>query len=86
MRLTLRSLAAFCMDLMSVTDQAGRQKPRRGVIGRGPKTHACQLKDFGSQVLEHCCNVDCCLGANTHLVLGVGLEETLDTAAGELAR
>lgn len=47
-------------------------------------THACQLEDFGSQVLENCCNIDGCLGANAHLVLGVLLQETLDTTAGEL--
>lgn len=47
-------------------------------------THACQLENFGSQVLEHCGNVDGRLGANAHLVLRVGLEETLDTSTGKL--
>lgn len=47
-------------------------------------TYACQLKDFGSQILEYSSNVNGSLGADAHLVLGVGLEETLDTAAGEL--
>lgn len=45
---------------------------------------ACELEDFGSQVLENSSNVDSSLGADTHLVLGVCLEETLDTTAGEL--
>lgn len=49
-------------------------------------TYACQLEDFGSQVLENCGNVDGRLGANAHFVLSVGLEETLDTTAGELEK
>jgi hypothetical protein len=47
-------------------------------------THACQLKDFSSQVLEDGGGVDGSLGADAHLALGVGLEEALDTTAGEL--
>lgn len=47
-------------------------------------TYACELEDFGSQILENGGNVDSSLGADTHLVLGVCLEETLDTATGEL--
>jgi hypothetical protein len=47
-------------------------------------TYACELEDFSSQVLENSSNVDSSLGADTHLVLGVCLEETLDTTAGEL--
>lgn len=47
-------------------------------------TYASELKHFGSQVLENGSNVDSCLGADTHLVLGIRLEETLDTATGEL--
>lgn len=50
----------------------------------GLGTYASEFEDFGSQILEHGGNVDCCLSSNTHLVLRVGLEETLDTAAGEL--
>lgn len=49
-------------------------------------THACELEDLGSQVLENGGDIDGSLGADTHLVLGVGLEETLDTTTGELER
>jgi len=47
---------------------------------------ACQFEDFGSQVFQHCCDVDGSFGADTHLVLSLRLEETLDTTAGELVR
>lgn len=47
-------------------------------------THACELENLSSEILEDGGNVDGGLCANTHLVLGVGLEETLDTTAGEL--
>lgn len=47
-------------------------------------THACELENLSSEILEDGGNVDGGLGANTHLVLGVCLEETLDTTAGEL--
>lgn len=47
-------------------------------------THACELENLSSEILEDGGNVDGSLGANTHLVLGVCLEETLDTTAGEL--
>lgn len=47
-------------------------------------TYASKLEDFGSQILEHGGNVDGSLGTDAHLVLGVVLEETLDTTAGEL--
>lgn len=47
-------------------------------------THACELENLSSEIFEDGGNVDGGLGANTHLVLGVGLEETLDTTAGEL--
>lgn len=50
------------------------------------RTYACQLEDFGSQVLENRGYVHGSLGTDAHLVLGVLLEETLDTAAGKLAR
>jgi len=49
-------------------------------------TYACQLKNLGSQVLQYSRDIDCCLGANAHLILGVLLEEALDTTAGELHR
>jgi len=45
---------------------------------------ACQFEDFGGQVFQHCCDVDGSFGADAHLVLGLRLEETLDTTAGEL--
>lgn len=47
-------------------------------------THACELENLSSEIFEDGGNVDGGLGANTHLVLGVCLEETLDTTAGEL--
>ena len=48
------------------------------------KAYASEFEDFSGQVLQHSGNVHGSLCANTHLVLGVVLEETLDTAAGEL--
>jgi hypothetical protein len=47
-------------------------------------THACELEDLSGQVLKNSGDIDSSLGSNTHLVLGVLLEETLDTTAGEL--
>lgn len=47
-------------------------------------THSCELENFSSQVLEDSGNVDGSLGSNAHFVLGVVLQETLDTTAGEL--
>lgn len=47
-------------------------------------TYACKFEDFSSQVLEDGCDVDGSLCAYAHLVLGVVLEETLDTTAREL--
>lgn len=47
-------------------------------------TYACQLEDFGSQVFKDSSDVNGSFGANSHLVLGVGLKETLDTTAREL--
>lgn len=54
--------------------------------GRENMTHACQLKDFGSQVFQHRRDIDRSLGTNAHLVLGVLLQETLNATAGELGR
>ena len=48
-------------------------------------TYACELEHLGGEILQNCGDIDGCLGADTHLVLGVLLQETLDTAAGELA-
>lgn len=45
---------------------------------------ACELQNFGGQVFEDGGNVDSCLGADPHLVLGLRLEETLHTTAGKL--
>ena len=45
---------------------------------------ACQFKNFGGQVFQHCCDVDGSFGADAHLVLSLRLEETLHTTAGEL--
>jgi hypothetical protein len=45
---------------------------------------AGQLEHFGGEVLEDGGDVDGGFGANAHLVLRLGFEETLDTAAGEL--
>jgi hypothetical protein len=47
-------------------------------------TYACELQNFGREILQHGCNVYSCFGANAHLVLCVLLQETLDTAAWEL--
>jgi hypothetical protein len=42
------------------------------------------VSDLSGQILEHSGKVNGSLGANTHLVLGICLEETLNPAAGEL--
>lgn len=47
-------------------------------------THACQLKNLCSKVLQNSGDIDGRLGADTHLVLCVGLQETLDATAREL--
>jgi hypothetical protein len=47
-------------------------------------THSCELQDFSGKVFEDGSNIDGGLGSYTHLVLGVVLQETLDTTAGEL--
>lgn len=49
-------------------------------------THSCQLENFCGQVFKDSGNVDCRLGPYAHLVLGVVLEETLDTTTGELEK
>lgn len=53
--------------------------------GEEGATYACQLEDLSRKILEHGGDIDGGLGADAHLVLRVVLEETLDTAAGELA-
>ena len=49
-------------------------------------THSCELENFSCQIFEDRGNIDGCLGSNAHLVLGVVLEETLDTTAWELEK
>jgi hypothetical protein len=43
-----------------------------------------QLQDFGGQVFEDGGDVDGGFGADAHFVLGLRLQETLDTTAWEL--
>lgn len=45
---------------------------------------ACQLEHFGGKILQDGGNIDGGLGSNAHLVLGLALQETLDTTAWEL--
>jgi hypothetical protein len=47
-------------------------------------THSCKLEYFCGEVFEDCGNIDGCLSSNSHLVLGVVLQETLDTSARKL--
>jgi hypothetical protein len=49
-------------------------------------THSRKLEDFSGEIFENGGNVDCSLGTNAHLILGVVLQETLDTTAGELEK
>jgi hypothetical protein len=49
-------------------------------------TYACQLEDFGGQIFQDGSDVDGGFGSYARLVLGVLLEETLDTAARELRK
>lgn len=48
-------------------------------------THSCKLKNLGGQIFEYGCDIDGSLGTYAHLVLGVLLQETLDTSARELS-
>jgi hypothetical protein len=47
-------------------------------------THSCELEDFSGKIFENGGNIDGSLGSNSHLVLSIVLQETLDTTAGEL--
>ena len=47
-------------------------------------THSCELENFSGEIFEDGGNVDGGLGSHAHLVLGVVLQETLDTTAGKL--
>lgn len=58
---------------------AGAQQGRR--LGM---THSCEFQNLGGKVFEDGCDIDGCLGSNAHLVLGVVLQKSLDTTAGEL--
>ncbi len=49
-------------------------------------THSCELEDFSGQVFEDGGNVDGSLCSNAHLVLGVVLQETLNTTTRELKK
>lgn len=55
-------------------------------MSHGDATYACQLEDFGCEVLKDGGHIHGSLGADAHLLLSVLLEETLDTTAGELGR
>lgn len=48
-------------------------------------THSCQLENFSGKILQNGGDIDGGLGTNTHLVLGILLQETLDTTARELS-
>lgn len=62
----------------AVNNKVAPRKQRRWM------THSCELQDFSSKILENGRNINCCLSSDAHLVLGVLLQETLDTTAGEL--
>jgi hypothetical protein len=47
-------------------------------------THSCELENFSSEVFEDGGDIDCGLGSHAHLVLGVVLQETLNTTARKL--
>lgn len=49
-------------------------------------THSCKLENFSSQVFEDSSNVDGSLGSDAHLILGIVLQETLDTTTRELEK
>lgn len=49
-------------------------------------TYTSKLKDFCGEILEHGGNVYSSFSADTHLVLGVVLQETLDTTTWELCK
>jgi hypothetical protein len=49
-------------------------------------TYSCKFKNFGGEVFEDSRDVHGCFSSHAHLVLGVVLQETLDTTAGELQK
>lgn len=68
----------------SADNQTRKKKDARRISKSVDATYACQLQNLRSKVFQDCSDIDGRLGADTHLVLGVGLEETLDTTAREL--
>lgn len=83
--LDLEVLGGVLKSTGSVTCSMEKQDRMSVVLKPGGLwTYACEFEDFGRQVLENGGGVDGSLGTDAHLALGVGLEETLDTAAGEL--
>lgn len=92
MRLTLRSLAAFCGTddwLASGRGEQGKGESEApaneaAAAKTGGRTYPGKLEHLGGEILQYRRNVDGCLGADTHLVLSVLLQETFDTTAGEL--
>lgn len=77
MRLTLRSFAAFC---------DGKISKRISTYAGMGLTHSCEFENFGGEIFQDGCHVDGGFGSDAHLVLGVVLQETLDTTARELLR
>lgn len=73
MRLTLRSFAAFCE--MRLTHESYRENRA---------TYSCKFENFSCEVLEDSSDVDGSFRTDTHLVLSVVLQETLDTTTREL--
>lgn len=47
-------------------------------------THSCKFENFGGEIFENSGNVNGGLRSNSHLILRVVLQETLNTTAGEL--
>lgn len=76
MRLTLRSFAAFCYNKIS-------KRISDFTRGRG-MTHSCELENFSREIFQDGGHIDGGLGSDAHLILGVVLQETLDTTAWEL--
>jgi hypothetical protein len=70
-------LQVLCGVLLGFVSNTPRHMEKR-------MTHSCKLEDFSSQVFEDSRHVNCRLGAYSHLVLCVVLQETLDTTAREL--
>jgi hypothetical protein len=74
MRFTLRSLAAFYMSLVCCGNDFSYEKT----------THSCEFKNFSGQVFENSSYINSCLGSDAHLILGIVLQEPLDTSTRKL--